>query len=266
MSSLSHFLFQYNYLSQATGVLYVVGPNVQVSLHNCELTNNVVQDASVAQFLRKANFSLSNRYMSGNTALGSLAFAQNSYVVLQHCSVRDSRDILRLEHSTVQVLFSTFSQVETTVGAFSLIGSTLTLQNVFFNAVQGAGNCLLSGLSTSEVYMTKVHATELTCREEVVKVANSLLSLQSTTLSSVSSKSAVFNSVQSNVSLNNVHLTLSSSQVLSAQSSSLRVSNCSFTSIRTLQQVGVFSCLYCALLSIQHTTIKQVLAKVVEAV
>ena len=268
VSSLSHSSFQYNYLSETTGVLYVQGPNVQVSLQSCEFVNNVVQEASVVQLLGKADVSLENCYFSGNRALGSMIYAQDSAFMFQQCSVRDSRDIMWLEYSTAQVLSSTFSRINTTAGAFSLLWSTLTLQNVSFNAVQGAGNCLLSGLSTSEVYMTRVHVEEITCREEAFKITKSLLFLQSVTIKNVSCEAAnaVINSLQSTVTMKDVHLTQSSSQVLSAQSSNLTLSNCFFAKIHTLQQVGVLTCLDCALLSIQHITVEQVAAKFVGAI
>jgi len=210
----------------------------------------------------------SGSYLSGNTAFGSLIFAQDSAVLLRNCSVRDSRDILRLEYSTALVQSTTFSRILTTAEAFSLIESNFTLQDVSFNIVQGAGNFLLSGLSTSQVYMSKVHVTDLTCKEEAVKVTNSLLLLQNVTIRNVvcEATKAVINSMQSIVTLTDVHWTRSSSQVLSAQASSLALNSCFFADIHTMQQVGVLSCLDCALIYIQHTTVELVTAKLVGAV
>jgi len=177
VSSLNYSSFRGNYLTGTLGVLSVEGPEAQVSLHNCEFTGNVAEEASgTLQLLGEADITLHTCHFSRNKALGSLIFVQGSTLLLQNSSISDTLDPLQMEDSTVQVLSTTFSRIFTQLGVFALVRSTLALWNVSLSQVEGSSTYLLFAESSS-VALSSVRIHTLTCREEAVKLTDSLFYL-----------------------------------------------------------------------------------------
>lgn len=82
-------------------MLYVEEPNVQISLRNCEFTDNVApQEWCVVRVLRGADLAFDDCQFRGNRALSSLVFVQRSNLVLQYCNASDIIDLLYLEDAT----------------------------------------------------------------------------------------------------------------------------------------------------------------------
>lgn len=265
VSSLKYSQFTENYPNE--GVVYVEGPNVQVFLQNCKFTNNVAKEASgVVQLLRMAIVFFENCQFIGNQARSSVIFAQSSTLSLQYCSVSESHDLLNLEDSTAKIISSTFNNLNSTAGMFSLVRSTFELQNSKFSHIEGSGSCLLSA-QTCTISFTSVVIQGLECKEEAIMLLTSHFSLLRVDMNTISCyPAAVISSVSAEISMIDVIVTQSSSQFLKALSCDLFLSHCNFTRVQTQQEVGILSCADCSLFVVENTTMQHLEAKSIGAI